>query len=83
MDAIRGIGVITVLLGAAGVLTRFGRSFKLYPSSYPKMQSFWRWSGRIGVALLAVGAVLVLVSTLWPATRATSCAVERDRANLV
>ena len=66
MDIVRGIGVLALLMGATGVLTKtkFGRSFKFYPSSYPKMQSFWRWSGRVGVVLLAVGALLVLVSTL-------------------
>ena len=58
MDIVRGIGWLALLMGVAGVLTRsnFGRSFKFYPSSYSEMQSFWRWSGRIGVVLLGVGS---------------------------
>jgi len=64
VDVLRGVGILALLFGAVGVLTRFGRSFKFYPGSYSKMQSFWRWSGRLGVALLGVGALLILISTL-------------------
>jgi hypothetical protein len=64
VEAIRATGTLTMVLGATGLLTRYGRSFKGYPGDYAKMQSFWGWAGRIGVALLALGALLVVVSAL-------------------
>lgn len=60
----RGIGTLVLVLGAVGVLMRFGgRSMKFYPGTYVG-KSFWRWSGRLGVVLLGVGAALIVVSIL-------------------
>ena len=64
MDVVRGIGMLALLLGAAGLLTRFGgRSMKGYPGPYAA-KSFWRWSGRLGVVLVGTGVLLILVSVL-------------------
>ena len=64
MSVIRGIGTLVLVLGAVGVLMRFGgRSMKFYPGTYVG-NSFWRWCGRVGVALLGVGVLLVGVSLL-------------------
>ena len=62
MDAVRGIGLLVLLLGATGVLARFGRSFKFYPGSYSETGSFYRWSGRVGIVLLSLGVLLILIS---------------------
>jgi hypothetical protein len=64
VDAVRGIGLVVLLLGATGVLTRFGRSFKFYPGANLQTGSFYRWSGRFGVALVGLGVLLILISTL-------------------
>ena len=64
MSAVRGVGLVVLLLGAAGVLTRFGRSFKFYPGSYPRSGSFYRWSGRVGITLLSLGVLLIVISTI-------------------
>jgi hypothetical protein len=64
VGVVRGIGMLALLLGAAGLLTRFGgKSMKGYPGPYAS-KSFWRGAGRLGVVLVAVGVLLILVSVL-------------------
>jgi hypothetical protein len=56
--------MLALLLGAAGLLTRFGgKSMKGYPGPFAT-QSFWRGAGRLGVALVGAGVVLILISVL-------------------
>jgi len=60
----RGIGLIVVLLGVVGVVMRVGgKSMRFYPGTNVS-EAYWQWCGRLGVALIGIGALLVLTSTL-------------------
>jgi hypothetical protein len=64
VEAVRGVGTLILLLGGAGVLTKFSARFRFRPSVYPELVPVWRWSGRIGAVMLGLGALLVLISWL-------------------
>jgi len=62
MEVVRGIGVLCLIFGVAGVLVRFTGPIRMRPSLNPRAARVWPIAGRVGLVLLAVGLLLLLVS---------------------